>query len=449
MWHSDCFCDRDELMNRRLVFLLTAFALLAWASFAAADELVLPAGLLTIGEEAFAGDVSLDTVILPEGLQTIEAGAFSGSSVRRIYLPASISDIAPDAFDPDSQVTGYGPDHTYASNFFDEHGLSFEHTPPRHIALLIGNADYQGEGYNLLGPPYDTAALEQALLGLNPSWEVTRKNNLTSSEILTWIDTAFADATSDDVCLFYYSGHSAEGGYLSDVNWNAVSPQTLADRLDQASQGRVIVLLDCCFSGSVITSRSSGAGSAQAAFNAAVISAFSGYQLPAEGESSQINGITPRSGELIQPKFIVLTSCTENQESYEFPGSNSAGSFYCGLMTYELVRALGCSYPNGTYGGNFRGDDDGDLKLTLSEAVTYITDRITSRKDNQQSDLVTNRDTYYNNWQTDWNANHKYRNIYYSKYDDYFNARYAYLYHLFDQITSSYGYGNYVMFERQ
>ena len=436
-------------MNRRLVFLLTALLLLAWASFAAADELVLPSGLLTIGEEAFAGDTSLDTVILPEGLQTIEAGAFSGSSVRRIYLPASISDIASDAFDPGSQVTGYGPDHTYASGFFDEHGLSFEHTPPRHIALLIGNADYQGEGYDLLGPPYDTVALEQALLGLNPSWEVTRKNNLTSGEILTWIDTAFADATSDDVCLFYYSGHSAEGGYLSDVNWNAVSPQTLADRLDQAAKGRVIVLLDCCFSGSVITSRGSGEGSAPSAFNSAVISAFSGYQLPEDGESSQINGITPKSGELIHPKFIVLTSCTENQESFEFSGSNSAGSFHFGLMTYELVRALGCSYPNGMYSGNFRGDSNLDSKLTLSEATMYITDQITILRNDKQEKLEKNRSSLYDTWKTDWNTNHSYNGVNYSQYDDYFEARYALNYHSFDQITSSYGYGNYVMFERQ
>lgn len=445
MRRSDCFCDRDERMNRRLMFRLTALLLLAWAAIAAADELVLPSGVLTIGEEAFAGDVSLDTVILPEGLQKIEARAFSGSSVRRIYLPASINDIASDVFDPGSQVTGYGPDHTYASGFFEEHGLTFEPTPPRHIALLIGNADYQGEGYNLLGPPYDTAALEQALLGLNPSWEVTRKNNLTSGEILTWIDMAFAGATSDDVCLFYYSGHSAVGGYLSDVNWNAVSPQALADRLNQASEGRVIVLLDCCFSGSVITSRGSGAGSAQSAFNAAVISAFGGYQLQADGESSQISGITPKSGELIHPKFIVLTSCTENQESFEFSGSLNEERYYYGLMTYELVGALGCSYPNGTYGGTFRGDDNNDSQLTLSEAKIYISNRITDR----QNRFKKNRDIYYQRWKDDWNANQWYKNKYYSQYDEYFEARFDFNYHTFDQITSSYGYGDYVMFERQ
>ena len=111
-----------------------------------ADGLKLPSALREIGIEAFAGDSSLDEVVLPDGLERIGAAAFKGSSVRRIYLPASLSHIAPDAFEGCSGIVGYGPDDTYASRFFDEtEGLLFEREKEDRIRIRIGSKTYEAE----------------------------------------------------------------------------------------------------------------------------------------------------------------------------------------------------------------------------------------------------------------------------------------------------------------
>ncbi len=406
-------------MRKRILLLLIPALFLLLTLCASADELILPAGLVTIEEEAFAGDLALDEVILPEGLATIEARAFAGSGITRIYLPESINYIAPDAFDQCLQVTGYGPDFTYASDYFDEHGLNFEHTP-RHIALLIGNGDYNGDGdtedfCDLSGPLYDVNALEQALLGLNPAWEVTKKANLSANDFLSWIDTVFGDSRTCDICLLHYSGHCAQGGQISCVDGNTVTAQTLADRLNQAAKGKVIVQLDCCYSGAMITPKGSRSVSLLADFNTAVISAFSSYTLETKKPSLSSEGITPKNGELIQEKFIVLSACAENQESVELSASIDGENFSCGLMTYALVRALGCSYPGGNYGGVFYGDRNSNHQLSLSEAVNYITSWISNQKQRYIQKLESQGKTY--------------------------NGEY-------DQITSSHGDGSFVLFER-
>ncbi len=449
------------MMKKRMMVALIPAILLAMTLCASANELILPASLTDIEEEAFFGDTSLDEVVLPEGITRIESKAFAGSSVTRIYLPESLAYIAPDAFDQCGPVSGYGPDRTYASEFFDAaEGLSFEHTP-RYIALLIGNGDYNGDGDitdpgDLKGPHFDVNAFEPTLAGLNPAWEVTSLTDLSASGLLAAIDNAFGDSRPYDTCLFYYSGHGSAGGYLSCVdNWHNVAPQDLAERLNQAAKGKVIVLLDCCYGGSMIAedgtpvlAKGRSAADPLAAFNAAVISAFSGYTL--QPESSVIpEGITLRTGELRQEKFCVLTACAKDQTSAEL--TSSLGYSY-GLMTYELIKALGCTYPDGMYGGSFTGDKTPeDSRLTLAEARTYITYRVELRKAYKQNELETNHDQLYEDWKTNWNESHYFNGKYYARYDGddgFFEAKYDFYYHAYDQITSTFGSDSFVLFER-
>ena len=129
-------------------FVCTIALLLSLIScqYAFAEVLILPSALREIGIEAFSGDTSLDEVVLPEGLERIGAAAFKGSSVRRIYLPASLSDIAPDAFEGCSDIAGYGPDETYASRYFDEtEGLHFEREEDDCISIMIGTKVFEAE----------------------------------------------------------------------------------------------------------------------------------------------------------------------------------------------------------------------------------------------------------------------------------------------------------------
>lgn len=437
-------------MKKRLWIMLLAALALVPAFRASADTLSLPAGLRAVEEEAFSGALSLDEVVLPEGIESIGSKAFAGSGVRRVYLPESLSYIAEDAFEGCGTVTGFGPEDTYASAFFDTHdGLSFEHKP-RYFALLVGNADYNLDGDlddsgDLEAPKYDVEALEPVLTGLNPAWSVTVRRDLRSNEMVSAIHEAFDGTRSSDVCLFYYSGHGAVGGVLSCVMGSGLTAQSLAEELDLAAKGNVIVLLDCCYSGATITPKGTGTAGLTG-FNSAVISAFSGYTLENGTDSrSDTDGITPRNGELIREKFHVLTACSSDQISIEL--KTSAGYSY-GLMTNELIDALGCSFPSGAYSGTFRGDSNGDSRLTLGEAQTFITGQIDARKAKKQADLIDKRDTFYENWKAVWQANKWYDGKYYSVYDDYFQARYDFEYHAYDQITSISGDREYVLFER-
>ncbi len=96
---------------------------------ALAGVLTLPVGLKKIESEAFAGDQSLDEVILPEGVATIGAKAFAGSSLRKINLPASLTAIADDAFDP-SYLHVRAEEGSYAYYWATDH------------CMIIGDSEY-------------------------------------------------------------------------------------------------------------------------------------------------------------------------------------------------------------------------------------------------------------------------------------------------------------------
>ena len=90
----------------------------------AGRELKLPAGLKEIDAEAFL-NVSAQVAIVPDGCESIGARAFSGStSLSMIEIPASVTFIAPDAFDGCTNVVIRTTPGSYASRYAAEHGLN-------------------------------------------------------------------------------------------------------------------------------------------------------------------------------------------------------------------------------------------------------------------------------------------------------------------------------------
>ena len=101
---------------------LLAVLLCLGVSAASAERLMLPAGTKTVGIEAFYGDTSLDEVVLPEGVTTIRDRAFANSGLQRINLPASITSIADNAFENTYPNFTVAPG-SYAAKWCTSHGF--------------------------------------------------------------------------------------------------------------------------------------------------------------------------------------------------------------------------------------------------------------------------------------------------------------------------------------
>ena len=86
----------------------------------------LPAGTTTIRDEAFSG-VACTDLVLPDGLVSIGNRAFSDcAGLLNVYLPASLITIAEDAFEGCSdQITFICPDGSAAQAYAQAHGFSF------------------------------------------------------------------------------------------------------------------------------------------------------------------------------------------------------------------------------------------------------------------------------------------------------------------------------------
>ena len=244
-----------------------------------------------------------------------------------------------------------------------------------YYALLICNEKYQHIN-QLPSTPRDVNAFRNTLKGLSQPWKITVRKNLTAKQIRSAIYDAFKGATENDVCLFFYAGHGHEDtdvdcGALIGVSHNPESEQEdhlkasqVAYALDKACPGKVIAIFECCGSGSYLYQGESlswerdpyAASGNPKAFNRSVLSAFTSVDGP----------VTSNTGELLGSKFSVITACEHGDWELEVPLSQKIDG---GILTYCLVNAMGCDFPNGAYSGKMPADTNGDSRLTLPELM--------------------------------------------------------------------------------
>ena len=237
-------------------------------------------------------------------------------------------------------------------------------TPPaKYRALLIGENGYIDPRDRLGGAPInDINAMKVTLQ--NYGYYVSAKKDQSASQILSSINSFFGSATQFDVSLFYYSGHGAKNGLLCAVDDKDVTMPQLAAALKKVP-GKVIVILDSCFSGSAIAKAGGGSNSPEA-FNRAVINAFADADPGTETASGYDSGVPMvGTGELRSSKFYVLTACGKDELSTAYVGSTPFSAF-----TYGFVRGVGCNYPSGYYNGRAYADTDKNKQLTLNELYT-------------------------------------------------------------------------------
>lgn len=88
-------------------------------------DIKLPAGLVSIGDEAFAG-CSFSAVMIPEGVVSIGEKAFAGcENLRQIDIPSSVTEIAANAFEGTKGLVIYCPDESEAQNFAYRNGFVY------------------------------------------------------------------------------------------------------------------------------------------------------------------------------------------------------------------------------------------------------------------------------------------------------------------------------------
>ena len=241
--------------------------------------------------------------------------------------------------------------------------------PTKYYALLIGNSNYT-EIQDLPSVKRDLRAMNSALSGLNPSWNITAKKNLTGNQIASAIASAFKGATANDICLFYYSGHGMEDmdfnpGALMGINYTGdsaesdlLTAQRLRYDLDHACPGRVVVILETCGSGAVIyDGQPLSWEQSGKSFSSAVLTAFRGAEIA-----------NPKTGELLSHKYTVITTCEHGDYGVNLPVE---GDIEGGMLTYCIIKALGCGYPDGSYTGSMPADTNGDKALTLGELKPF------------------------------------------------------------------------------
>ena len=135
-------------MKKIICFLVVLVCLLCFQTNSFADSVSLPAGLISIDEEAFYQDSNITEVVVPDGAKTIGARAFANSGLQKISLPETIESIDPTAFDNLSQdFIIVAPYNSYSYHYAINHHFGWG--SPSYNAFLqwmLGQYDANGNG---------------------------------------------------------------------------------------------------------------------------------------------------------------------------------------------------------------------------------------------------------------------------------------------------------------
>lgn len=230
----------------------------------------------------------------------------------------------------------------------------------KYRALLIGNYNYPGTIDDLGGPGNDIRVMASVLGKYH--FSTAKKANQGASQIMSSIKSAFSSAAPNDVSLFYYSGHgdvAGNMGYLVGTDYRGISMKELAEALKKIP-GKVIVILDSCYSGNAIA-KGNTSGQGEVPFEEAVVNAF------AMADQSD-GGAVAKNGELRNSKFLVLAAGAKNENTIDY--ADSAGR--CGgLFTRYFVQGTGYTFPYVNSLGNIPSDTNYDKKISVKEMYTY------------------------------------------------------------------------------
>ena len=356
-------------MKKGRAFVLLVF-LLARTFSANGEAFILPDGLRSIEDYAFAGNAAIREIAVPDGVSAIGAYAFSDcDSLRRITIPESVETIGQDmlagcAEDVLIRARPESEAHSYAL----ENRIDYQ-ADTVYRALLIAQT-YDGvPSLRLSGTVNDTADIAACLSFFQETpYQTDTKVNLSKNEILDEIASFFGDAKPWDVSLFYFAGHGVfspgdekQGALLGSDGKESITGKQLRAALDQIP-GRKIVITDSCYSGNLIPSLSADSESVHS--QPAARSAL-GAEDFARSFTAAFSAYSRSSGS--DGGYFVLTAAAENEQSFE----DLINGQVRGLFSSRF--AIGCGYKLATQTWqNPAADANGNGSITLDEIYAYV-----------------------------------------------------------------------------
>jgi len=241
-------------------------------------------------------------------------------------------------------------------------------------------------------------------------YSVTLQHNTSRSTLNRLIRTTFADAKSNDVSLFYFSGHGANTpetsfhGALVGVYHTYLSVSRLKEALDQVP-GKKVVIIDSCHSGAMIgKSAGSDVTSAElSAFNSLVVNTFANdaqvvvrsAEAPMLADEDELFGELPLmiargENDLANSGYYVITAAHSTEQSvsmgYDSDRDNKAEKYF-GLFTYGVCHGSGWNLATDKAIDKLNADYDANSEITLYEAYLYAKTLAKNSNPNQTAQI--------------------------------------------------------------
>ncbi|MFI4913285.1 MAG: caspase family protein [Sedimentisphaeraceae bacterium JB056] len=352
----------------------------------------LPAGTYTVGVECYYGNSSILSYSVRVSIGSIDIFAvgpdfvyedsiaeficLAGSYYKNMIVDAdwqssgswgwfdSVDTFYSGQVDADTTLTVTA---SYEDKTDDKEVVVRNMTAPEttveYYAVICGIADYSGTLNDLSYTVNDAVGLRNQLLK-DPLWKEENITMLLDDEatydaIRNSILAMAAASDSDDVCLFFYSGHGTtrndsypydetdgEDECLVAYNTN-ISDDDFGNWINQLPTDNYIVLIDSCFSGGMIKSSDT---------SYSVKGIGKSLTLKGDGFADDIYKSVISTKDLDDNgRGIVLTASDYDELSWE------SAAFAHGTFTYYLLEAL-----------KGAGDTDGDGFVSAEECYQYV-----------------------------------------------------------------------------
>lgn len=177
-----------------------------------------------------------------------------------------------------------------------------ERRRPKRYALIIASYEFTDPGLSALrAPAHDAARLGEVLADPRiGGFDVRTLINTSAPEVNEAVEDFFADREPDDLLVLHFSGHGVKdeagelhfatsGTRLNRLAGTAVSADFVARRMNRSRSRRIVLLLDCCYSGAFgrgMVARAGGSVGLEEQFGGsgrAVITASSSMEYAFEG----------------------------------------------------------------------------------------------------------------------------------------------------------------------